>query len=561
MNKKSFTLKLTAITATFLTMTYPMTTFAEGEEGIETMELDVGDSIILEQNFDDHDLSKWSAFGGGNLSINEETGHSGNTSLKITERKNSYEGPSFYCDGLANAGDSYNFNGWVYHESDKVETFQWTMKIRDEFGSDNFKQIVSADIEPNTWTNLNADATIPAESVSTHVYIECGNPELDFSIDDIVVTGNSFVNAEEVVADFKDEYSMDFEEGFDDWSSRGEVTVAHTDEYSQSGNYSLFVSNRTEAWNGATVRISDKVIKGESYYYSAYVMYNGEETEDSQGFRMEMEYTLDGTITYNLVSAKTLRKGKWTKIDGYFTVPENAQNMALYIQTDNVEEGKTADVNDLMSYYVDNATICKGEIHKKAELTRNIIIIACSVIFIAIVGLIVSIIRRRSKKKKQVLELASLDAMTGIYNRNTYEKKIEELEKEGEKFKSLYFALCDVNFLKYINDNYGHEAGDEAIIRCAEMLTSVIGKSGSVYRIGGDEFVCISKVDFKDALISAIKKESAIDKGYPFEIASGFLKYDEKKYPTVKDIITECDKEMYENKQAIKAKNKKFSRK
>jgi diguanylate cyclase (GGDEF)-like protein len=118
-----------------------------------------------------------------------------------------------------------------------------------------------------------------------------------------------------------------------------------------------------------------------------------------------------------------------------------------------------------------------------------------------------------------------------------------------------------VNFLKYLNDNHGHKTGDAAIIRCADMLRNIIGNSGEVYRIGGDEFVCMSANPIAEKILEAAENESKIDKGYPFMVACGFAQYDEEKYSTITEIIAGCDKEMYAHKQKIKSENQEFSRK
>lgn len=558
---KSIIIKTLAAMTAYISLISPISVFAEEEGTAAEAQLEIGEDVVIDHSFNNNSIGKWLPFGGGRIIVNEETGHSEGQSIKITGREHPYDGPSYNCDALFIPGEAYSFDGWIHHEGEQTETFSWTIRTRDKYGTDTFTQIVSADIEPGEWISISGDAVIPEDAVSSLIYIECGNEQTDFSIDDILVKGNVSEANDSVVSEFEDKYIMDFEKDFDQWVARGELTIAHTDEYSFSGDYSIYVTNRTKEWNGPTVSVSDKVIKGNDYYYSAYVMYNGEEYGDSHGFRMEIQYTIDGNITYNLISSKNVKKGKWTKIEGYYNIPVEAENAYVYIQTDNLEEGVQLTKDDTMSFYADNVSICKAEVKKKEQITRNIIIGAFVVIVLAVIFFIASVVRRRYKKKSEALELVSLDAMTRVYNRNTYEKRISELESEGEKYKSLYFALCDVNFLKFINDTYGHKKGDEAIIRCAEILKRIIGEDGGVYRIGGDEFVCISEKEFKEVLLAETEKESAVDKGYPFEIACGFAQYDAEKYPAVKDIVNQCDKEMYVHKQEIKARNKEFSRK
>lgn len=538
----------------FINSSLPFTAFSDD---VSTQE----PAIIVGSDFEDGKAGKWMPFGNCELHIDNSNGHLSETSLKTANRKMAYEGPSYNCSDLILPGQEYTFNGWVYHESSGAQSISFTLKTQDNYGVDSFTQIATAEIEPNNWVNLSGTIPIPEDALSSLVYIECSTDNVNFSIDDFYILGESNNAAGTEPAKTEDRFVMDFEGDFDGWSARGDMTVAHTDEYSKTGTHSIYATNRTKAWNAPMVNISNRVAKGESYYYSAYVMYNGAEYEDSHIFRMELQYSENGVGLYNLISSKSVKKGKWTKIEGYYTIPEDAQNVCLYIQTDNVEDEKQLTKNDTMSYYVDNVTVAKAAVMKKEQNIRNIIIALCSIVIAIFLIVILRVIYKRVKKKNEALELVSKDAMTGSYNRNAYEQRIKELNADTEQCKKLYYALCDVNFLKYLNDNHGHKTGDAAIIRCADILKEIVGKSGKVYRIGGDEFVCMAENPISEKILEAMGNESKIDKGYPFMVASGFAQYDEEKYPSITEIIAQCDKEMYAHKQKIKAENKQFSRK
>ncbi len=518
-------------------------------------------SIIIGYDYEDGNAGKWQSFGNCDLNIDNTNGHMSSTSLKATNRTATYDGPSFDCTDILKSGEEYNVNGWVYLDTESTQTISFTLKTRDSYGVDKFDQIVSAEIEPQKWTNLSGAITIPEDALISLVYIECDSGVVEFSIDDFYILGENSAFSDDSVAEYNDKLTMDFESDFDGWSARGDMTVAHTDEYSKTGTHSIYATNRKKAWNAPMVNISNKVIKGESYYYSAYVMYNGAEYSESHGFRMELQYSQNGMSVYNLIAAESLVKGKWTKIEGYYTVPEDAQNICLYIQTDNVEDEIQLTKDDTMSYYVDNVTIAKAAVIKKEHNIRNAIIAVCGLVIALLLLLAGKVMYKRIKKKNEALELVSKDAMTGSYNRNAYEERIKELAEDTEQYKKLYYALCDVNFLKYINDNYGHKTGDAAIVRCADILKNIVGKSGKVYRIGGDEFVCMSEIPIAEKILEAMENESKIDKGYPFMVASGFAQYDEEKSSSITEIIAHCDKEMYVHKQKIKAENEEFSRK
>ncbi len=553
MNVKRFLI----LVMTFLVIqgfTVPVCVSAEDETVKE-------ETVIVGYDFEDGDAGKWQPFGNCGLSVDNTNGHLSSTSLRAVNRMANFAGPSFDCTDTLQAGQKYSLSGWFYLEGESIQNVAFTFKSQDSYGIDNYMRIVASKIEPKQWVNLTGTVVIPEEARTSLIYAECEDETVEFLIDDFYILGENSAFSDSGSKEYMDKFTMDFETDFEGWSARGDMTVAHTDEYSKTGTHSIYATNRTKTWNAPMVNISSKILKGESYHYSAYVMYNGADYADSHGFRMELQYSLNGTGVYNLIEAKTVKKDKWTKIEGYYTVPENAQNICLYIQTDNVEEGKQLTKDDTMSYYVDNVSIAKADVIKKEQAIKNIIITVCGIAAALLLTLAGRILYKRVKKKNEALELVSKDAMTGSYNRNAYEQRIKELSDEAVQFKKLYYALCDVNFLKYLNDNHGHKTGDAALIRCTEILKGIVGKSGKVYRIGGDEFVCISENPISEKILEAMEKESRIDKGYPFMVACGFARYDEEKSPTMTEIIAQCDKEMYAHKQKIKAENQEFSRK
>ena len=90
--------------------------------------------------------------------------------------------------------------------------------------------------------------------------------------------------------------------------------------------------------------------------------------------------------------------------------------------------------------------------------------------------------------REQVMsEVSVKDSLTGLLNRRGFN---EVMEKACDH-NSIGVAFCDLNALKYTNDNYGHAAGDAYIQRFADILKKEIRDLGSVCRISGDEFVVL----------------------------------------------------------------------
>lgn len=101
----------------------------------------------------------------------------------------------------------------------------------------------------------------------------------------------------------------------------------------------------------------------------------------------------------------------------------------------------------------------------------------------------------RNKETEKLFKLAYTDAMTGVYNRNAYEEKLEKLNKANARLDNIMVVIVDLDRLKCINDTYGHRTGDDAIKTVADCIVRTVGKKADIYRIGGDEFVCIAERD------------------------------------------------------------------
>lgn len=159
------------------------------------------------------------------------------------------------------------------------------------------------------------------------------------------------------------------------------------------------------------------------------------------------------------------------------------------------------------------------------------------------------------------MKRAYIDLDTGIKNRNCYHEDLKQLDKKyftaGKASDFIVCAVCDINGLKTVNDNYGHLAGDEFIRAAAEVLSKNLKSAYNVYRIGGDEFIAI----FIGKDRSNIEKEvAAARKGCgkyvnlkcPLSIAIGIAGMGDDSFANILDVISLADKRMYEDKLRIK---------
>ncbi len=172
---------------------------------------------------------------------------------------------------------------------------------------------------------------------------------------------------------------------------------------------------------------------------------------------------------------------------------------------------------------------------------------------------------------KRLVELTETDALTQVKNRQAYvakEAEINSLIRSGARFE---FALgvFDINDLKKINDNCGHEAGDAYIVNCCKVLCKSF-RNSPVYRIGGDEFAILltgEDYDNKDELLSDVHRrmvEIAKQDPPPEErvwIACGIGIYERGKDDKVSDVFARADSAMYDDKVKIKEKGYEISNK
>lgn len=164
-----------------------------------------------------------------------------------------------------------------------------------------------------------------------------------------------------------------------------------------------------------------------------------------------------------------------------------------------------------------------------------------------------------SKFTKNMEDMIYKDDLTHVKNKAAYTLAVDNVQNKMENDPDYQFAVAmfDLNFLKTINDKYGHEAGDIAIKTCCKIICEVFEHS-PVFRIGGDEFVAIltgrdyeNRENLEKELESRIKngKQSATHIYEAVSIAYGIAVYDKDKDPHYINVFSRADNEMYNCKK------------
>lgn len=160
-------------------------------------------------------------------------------------------------------------------------------------------------------------------------------------------------------------------------------------------------------------------------------------------------------------------------------------------------------------------------------------------------------------------EIAYKDALTGLKNKASYDQFTARLDAQIVGGSAVFgIAMIDLNYLKRVNDTYGHEHGNDYIKACCKLVCTAFEHS-PVFRVGGDEFVVIlensdlaEREKLVDWLRYEMKKKAADDTLQPWEKVSaavGVALYDAETDQSAEDVFKRADQAMYADKQAMKA--------
>lgn len=184
----------------------------------------------------------------------------------------------------------------------------------------------------------------------------------------------------------------------------------------------------------------------------------------------------------------------------------------------------------------------------------------------------ITIIRKEKEKaesdvQKKEMEIGEIskeayrDPLTSVGNKIAYAKKVDEINEDIQNGDTDFaIVMVDVNYLKLINDKYGHSAGDTYIKGCCKVVCQVY-KNSPVYRIGGDEFVVVLQgLDYRlryeklRDLRNAFEISYGMDDHDPwnrYSAASGMAEYASDDN-TVELVFKRADKNMYDEKARFK---------
>ena len=160
-------------------------------------------------------------------------------------------------------------------------------------------------------------------------------------------------------------------------------------------------------------------------------------------------------------------------------------------------------------------------------------------------------------------QLAYSDPLTGAGNKAAYERCSAKLEKELQKGQTEFvIIMADLNYLKRINDHFGHDCGNKYLINLHELLKKHFPQ-GEIFRIGGDEFVILltgavshQAEEMLQAAKDHMRKSGQATGLQPWEqvsCAMGLCRYNPQMHKNVLEVFRTADSAMYHDKKAMRA--------
>lgn len=159
------------------------------------------------------------------------------------------------------------------------------------------------------------------------------------------------------------------------------------------------------------------------------------------------------------------------------------------------------------------------------------------------------------------------DYLTGVYNRQALDSYLKIKINSSGSSSGFSAIWLDLDQFKIINDTYGHDIGDRALVQFATLLKDCIGASDFISRYGGDEFCIVLNSPDQEVLKETINRINAAvkefnesnDSEYKIEFSLGYDTFDRNLHPTPEKFLKHLDDLMYAKKREMKKDSSKIS--
>ena len=170
-------------------------------------------------------------------------------------------------------------------------------------------------------------------------------------------------------------------------------------------------------------------------------------------------------------------------------------------------------------------------------------------------------ITERKRAEETLRAMLFIDELTGLYNRRGFQAMARQQISLSNRTKNeILLLFTDIDGMKEINDTFGHQIGDQALIDAANILRRTFRQSDIIARIGGDEFVVLtigSKDTGAETILARLQQNQeehneSKDRPYNLTMSTGIACYISQFPHSIDEFIAQADKMMYQKKRVQK---------
>ena len=339
-----------------LAPTYTPTPIPDSKDApTPTPALDANYTKIIELNGEDYNqTSHFAVRGTGSLSV-KPVAHTGSFSFYVTGRENVTDGFSLNFNDIDGAttnvvGKKVHVAAWVYQESGSPQDFAFVLQVRKpDATTDNPLSITLPAVPSGEWALLEGDFEVYSNVTNPLVAIEMSTSKDPFYFDDIRITydPSSSVAANPAYAQNEfNGYYFDFEDQIEHFVTRGDSTPKVARGGMEDGGYCLYISERSQNWNGAQIDLTEHSLSDFPLWVSFAGMHKGSsKTQISCTLQTRAIGSSSDQYT-SIVSTDAVLPDTWTETIGHIKIPSNCESVVLYFETSGVED-----------FYIDNVLI------------------------------------------------------------------------------------------------------------------------------------------------------------------------------------------------------------
>ncbi len=333
-----------------------------------------------------------------------------------------------------------------------------------------------------------------------------------------------------------------------------------------ASEYKVYGDVHTPSFNANNEKIRLGYLNDFKFYVDNKVVNNGEKIKfvhfksiDSLTRAVskgKIDYALiDDNVTSKSLMENLVGKGTFGNYKYVYLIRNDSKIKAVLLELFEVSSEKIKESNEYfprLKYYQNVYDSTQSLERKDAAQNRLILLgrVAIAIGFFAVVfGSISLLLYKRKRYHDKWESLKYQDFLTKLLNRFSFEDKISEWIARGDAFT---LCVIDLDYLKHINDTYGHRFGDEVIIFVADTLKKVCPQEAIVGRVGGDEYVfavigldknCVSVM--LDQILAELKAYDKLPLGCSIGICE-FPTHGEN-YP---ELFKKADAALYKSKDA-----------